>query len=207
MSANASVSFWIDRLKAGDAAAAQPLWNRYFEHLVRLAYQRLRGAPRAVADEEDVALSAFHSFCTAAEQGRFPQLNDRDDLWRLLVVITERKALNLVRDQTREKRGGGMVRQEPPADGSAPGLAEVPGPEPTPLFAALMAEECERLLEQLEDRTLRAIAVEKMEGFDNDEIAARHSVARRTVERKLGLIRRIWEQELPSRRAAPDGNA
>lgn len=190
MSDDASITFWIDKLKAGDQDAAQPLWNRYFQHLVSLAYQRLRGSPRAAADEEDVALSAFTSFCAAAKQGRFPVLNDRDDLWKLLVVITERKSLNLVRDQARLKRGGRVAAED------APILKEIPGREPTPLFAAQIAEECQRLFDQLDNDILRRIACDKMEGFTNQEIAARHTLALRTVERKLGLIRRIWEQNL-----------
>lgn len=187
---DASVTFWIDKLKSGDPDAAQPLWNRYFHHLVRLAYQRLRGAPRAAADEEDVALSAFKSFCLAAEKGRFPLLADRDDLWRLLIVITERKAGNLVRDQARLKRGGD-VGENLPLD-----AATIPSHEPTPLLAAQVAEEYERLLSRLESDTLQKIALDKMEGFCNEEIAVRHTLALRTVERKLGLIRRIWEQDL-----------
>ena len=51
-----SVTVWIASLKAGDADAAQKLWQRYFETLVRLARDRLRGASRTVADEEDAAL-------------------------------------------------------------------------------------------------------------------------------------------------------
>jgi DNA-directed RNA polymerase specialized sigma24 family protein len=196
MAENPSVSFWIDQLKAGDREAAQPLWNRYFQHLVRLAYQRLRTAPRAVSDEEDIALSAFNSFCRATEKGRFPVLNDRDDLWKLLVVITERKAANYLRDQGRLKRGAAARQQATHSE--EPGFADVPGREPTPLFAVEMAEQCERLLDQLQDGTLSKIAIDKMEGFTNDEIAARHDLALRTVERKLGLIRRIWEQQLDS---------
>jgi DNA-directed RNA polymerase specialized sigma24 family protein len=190
MADDPSITFWIDKLKAGDQKAAQPLWNRYFQHLVRLAYQRLRGSARAAADEEDVALSAFRSFCAAAEQGRFPVLSDRDDLWKLLVVITERKSLNLVRDQARLKRGGGLTAEDSPI------LANLVGGEPTPLFAAQMAEECQQLFDHLEDDILSKIAIDKMEGFTNQDIAARHGLALRTVERKLGLIRRIWEQQL-----------
>src|SRR5271165_6376539 len=63
-------------------------------------------------DLEDVALSAFASFCRGVEGGRFPQLADRDDLWRLLVTITARKALHLARDERNQKRGGGAVRDE-----------------------------------------------------------------------------------------------
>jgi hypothetical protein len=90
-----SVSLWIDRLKGGAGEAAQPLWERYFAHLVALARAKLRGAPRQAADEEDVALSAFDSFCRGVEQGRFPRLDDRDDLWQLLMLLTARKAINL----------------------------------------------------------------------------------------------------------------
>ena len=96
-----SVTRWLHELVAGDQAAAQELWNRYFQRLVGLARSKLRGAPRRAADEEDVALSAFDSFCRGAEQGRFPRLDDRDNLWRLLVVITERKACDLVQHEGR----------------------------------------------------------------------------------------------------------
>lgn len=194
-----SVSAWLDQLKAGEDSAAQPLWERYFARLVGLARKKLQGATRAAADEEDVALSAFKSFCRAVEAGRFPQLRDRDDLWRLLVTLTERKASNQVRDQRRLKRGGGKVLDEAAWAGnqagetSSPG--DVPGREPEPDFAALVAEECQRLLSLLGDDVLRALAVSKMEGWTNDEMAKRHALALRTVERKLGLIRKIWEAE------------
>jgi hypothetical protein len=72
MSTSGSVTHWLGLLKAGDHAAAQPLWERYFGRLVGLARARLRGARGHAADEEDVALSAFASFCKGAEQGRFP---------------------------------------------------------------------------------------------------------------------------------------
>src|SRR5262249_34422320 len=94
-------------LKAGDPAAAQPLWERYVGRLVRLARTRLRQTRGRAADEEDVALSAFASFCKGAEQGRFPRLDDRHDLWQLLLVLTARKAAGLVQRGARLKGGGG----------------------------------------------------------------------------------------------------
>src|SRR5262245_21852756 len=106
MSSTGTVSQWLDQLKAGDRAGVQKLWERYFRQLVGLARGKLAGAPRRAADEEDVALSAFDSFCRAAERGRFPRLEDRDDLWRLLAVLTERKAIGLRRREGRAKRGG-----------------------------------------------------------------------------------------------------
>jgi DNA-directed RNA polymerase specialized sigma24 family protein len=201
MASEASVSHWIERLKAGDSAAAQQLWQGYFQRLVALARGRLEGAPRRAADEEDVALSAFASFCRGVERGRFPQLEDREDLWKLLVVLTARKAAHLRRDERRHKRGGGAVRGESallPAggdSGATPALEQVLGQEPTPAFAAEVAEQCEYLLGLLGDGELRAIALWKMEGDTNEEVAARLGCALSTVERRLRLIRQTWEEE------------
>jgi len=189
MSPEGSITRWLGRLQAGDPAAVQPLWERYFHRLIGLARHRLRNAPRQVADEEDVALSAFDSFCRHAERGRFPDLLDRDSLWRLLVVVTARKAANLVRDEGRQKRGGAAPAGDPAE------LAQLLGREPDPAFAAQVAEECRRLLHLLADPQLEAIALWRMEGFGVDEIAARLDCAPRTVKRKLQLIRDLWEGE------------
>jgi DNA-directed RNA polymerase specialized sigma24 family protein len=203
MSSSGSVSIWIAELKAGDSLAAQRLWEGYFPRLVGLARKKLRAMPRRVADEEDVALSAFDSFCRGANQGRFPRITGRDDLWPLLVTITARKALQALRHQGRQKRGGGAVRGESAfqaAPGGAeeePGLEQVVGTEPTPEFAAQMAEECERLLGALTQGDLREIAVWKMEGYSNEEIAAKVGCVPRTIERKVALIRTLWEGLAP----------
>src|SRR3954470_11430236 len=75
-----SVTRLIGALVGEDTdAAAEQLWRRYFDQLVRLAQSRLRAAPRGAGDEEDVALSAFDSFCRGAVRGRFPRLGDRGD--------------------------------------------------------------------------------------------------------------------------------
>jgi DNA-directed RNA polymerase specialized sigma24 family protein len=194
-----SVTRWLDELKAGDPAAAEALWRRYFEALVRLAQQRLRRGPggAAVEDEEDAALSAFHSLCEGAARGRFDRLRDRDDLWRLLVVITARKVLDQVERRRRQKRGGGRVVEEaaldgPAPDGGAAGLDGLVAAGPTPEFAALIAEEIRTRLDQLGDDGLRQVALWRMEGYSNDDIAAKLGCVTRSVERKLNLIRRAW---------------
>jgi DNA-directed RNA polymerase specialized sigma24 family protein len=197
MSSSGSVTAWIDRLRAGDRAAAQPLWEGYFQRLVRLARKKLRGAPRGMADEEDVALSAFDSFCRGAEQGRFPQLSDRDDLWLLLLVITERKAIDLVNHEKAQKRGEGLVRHEGSVAGDSTAIFDkIAAPEPTPEHAAQVAEQCRRLLDALGDEMLRAVAMAKMEGYTNKEIAKRINRSVTAVERKLNRIRTIWKKEM-----------
>jgi RNA polymerase sigma factor (sigma-70 family) len=205
MSSFGSVTTWIEQLRAGNSAVAQRLWERYFPRLVGLARKRLQnmGVPRRAADEEDVALLAFDSFYRGVEQGRFPQLEDRDDLWALLVTITARKTIDLRQHERRQKRGGGNVGGESvldlllgSEDGEA-GIEQVVGADPTPELAAQLAEEFQRLLRKLPDEELRSIALAKLEGDTNAEIAARLGCAEPTVERRLSLTRAIWKEESP----------
>jgi len=194
------VTRWIEGLRQGDPKAFQAICDRYLPELQRAARQRLRGMVSRVADEEDVALSAMNSFLMAAERGRFPDLADREGLWRLLLEITIRKAIDLRRHESRQKRGGGKVRiplhQEGGSDESPmvpldQQLAKVLAPD----FAAMMVEQCERLLAKLNKDQYRSVAVAKMQGFTNKEIADQHDCSVRTIERQLDIIRRSWEDE------------
>jgi len=198
MSGKDSVSHWLGGLKAGRRDDVEQLWDRYFHRLVRLAGARLPSHARRAFDEEDVALSAFCSFCERAEQGQFPDLTDRDDLWRLLASITARKVIGAIRHQTRLKRGGGRVVGESALIGDeGEGMTQFLAAEPTPEDAAELADEFERLVAMLGDETLRRIALRKLEGYCSADIAAEIGTSARTVDRKLNLIRAIWDQEGP----------
>jgi len=200
MSSPGSITYWIDRLKSGDPAAVRKLWERYFHRLVGLARKKLQNTPRRAADEEDVAQSAFASFWRRAQQGQFPQLEDRNDLWHLLMVITVRKAINQAKSERRQKRGGAGLNMptlpDPVSAAEDATLEQIIGSEPTPEFAAQVAEECQRLLDSLGDPELRLIALWKMEGDTSAQIATKLRRVPRTIERRLQLIRKIWEQEI-----------
>ena len=200
VSPEGSVTRWLGLLRAGDSDAVQALWERYFPRLVGLARKRLQDAPCSAADEEDVALSAFDSFCRGAEAGRFPRLADRDSLWRILVVMTARKASHLVRDETRQKRGGrAVIRSEADAAaGAVPALEQLLSREPTPELAACMAEQYRGLLNALADEELEAVVISRMEGYTVEEIARKLGYAPRSIKRKLQLVRSLWEKELES---------
>jgi DNA-directed RNA polymerase specialized sigma24 family protein len=191
-----SITHWITEVKDGKSAAARDLWQRCFPRLVRLAREHMRGVPQGMADEEDVALSAMDSFCRAAQEGRLPDLAGRDDLWRILIQKTLHKATDLARHERRQRRGGGRLRSLEEAGVVSDHVAQVIGKEPTPEFAAIMAEECRRLLKHLQDPQLRALALAKMEGYANKEIARQLDCSVRTVERRLKLIRDEWKDEL-----------
>ena len=195
-----SVTHWIGTLQAGEMdEAARHLWGRYFERLAHLARLLLRSKARGPADEEDVALSVFNSFFDGVAAGAFPELGGRDDLWRLLVTITARKAANQVRREHQLKRGGGRVLGEVvlgSGDSDAGwAFAQVVGDEPSPEFAAMVAEEFRLRLEGLESDSLRQVALMRMEGYANEEIGARLDISLRSVERKLEAIRKRWQPE------------
>ncbi len=189
------VSRWIEGAKNGDEEAIRALWDRYHQHLVHFARRMLPRNRRRVADEEDVASSAFKSFFFAARSGRFPDLHDSEGLWKLLLKMTARKAVDLKRHEGRKRRRvlGESVLVSRRDDSPEDGLARVEGHEPTPEFAAMVTDECRHLLELLGDRELEQLALAKLEGLSNEEISQRHGCSLRTVERQLHLIRKKWE--------------
>ena len=199
MSTDASVTLWITQLKQGNSEAADALWQTYFPRLVDLARRKLQGAKRSVADEEDVAACVLKSLFMGAPNGRFPKMVDRESLWSLLCAITANKSVDMMRKENRAKRGGNGVdananvdstRQEVPLEG-------VTGQIDT-AFSALMSEQFETLIAKLDesdDPELIQIAIRKMMGDSSVEIAEDLRVSRRTVERKVETIRKIWETQ------------
>lgn len=197
-----TVTQWIGQLKKGDDQAAQKLWESYFQEMVEIARNKLRGVPRGIADEEDVALSAFHSFCLGAQKGRFTQITDRENLWPLLVAITSHKSVDFIRSENRQKRGGtgksGDIAARKKQTLDSVNFEAMIQKQPSPEFAVQLAEELEQLLALLDktgDSTLRQVALGKMQGETTTEIAQSLECARRTVERKLQLITRLWQED------------
>jgi DNA-directed RNA polymerase specialized sigma24 family protein len=186
----------IPGLLRGDRQAVTSLWERYYRPLVRLAEERLRNARCRAADAEDVAAEAFLSFCRqlarpdAAE--RFPDLDSRTHLWRLLACFTVREAFDF---RAKEERRGRTLRGDS-AVGEF-GFAQFPGREPPPEFSAAVHD----LLAQLDGPELRDLALRRMEGHTVEEVARLFGWSVSKVERKLGVIRATW------RARAADGSA
>lgn len=194
-----SITRLIADLESGDAEAARLVWDKYFHRLVGLARQSLGGRQWGGIDEEDVALSAMNSFFARHGEAGFPKMDSRDDLWRLLAVITRRKSLNVIRRERALRRGGGRRAN------LSVELLTVFSQAPTPDQAAEFLDEVRRLLNDVlgtKDPALRTIAAQKLEGADNVQIAKKLGVARRTIERKLELIRMLCERDVEERDAA-----
>lgn len=192
------VSAWISQLKEADPAAAEELWNRFGSQFLQLARRRLHG-DRRVRDEEDLAMSVFRSVCIGAADGRFDDLSDRDDLWRLAARITRNKAIDYARRDGAAKRGGGKVRGESVfvrSDGQSAGLDGFAELQHTPDVLVMMSEEIDRLLAALPDDVFREIARMKMLGHSTQEIGEAVELTTRSITRKLTIIRDTWEKEL-----------
>jgi RNA polymerase sigma factor (sigma-70 family) len=195
-----SVTDWIAVLKAeDDSLAAERLYQRYIHRLKALARAKLGATSRRTCDEEDIAIIALQSVFQGIREDRFHRLNDRDDLWQVLVMLVDRRVTDQIRRASRQKRGPGRelgesaLESREQSGSQIGGIGQVIDREPTPAFAAELLEESRRRLAELGDRSLQEIAIQKLKGYTNAEIAQGRGCTERTVERKLKLIRKIWE--------------
>ena len=193
----ASLITWYNKQVESESIALQRLWDTYFHRMVRLARRRLVGSKREIRDEEDIALSAFQSFCRGLRRGKFSEnfpdaTPDDDNLWPLLVALTLNKAVDEIRRQQRLKRGG----SERNADSAGELLDQLTGSEPDPQLVAVAEETMQRLMGLLDatgNEDLREIVVASFGGDSPQQIARRNGCTARTVQRKLKTARAIWE--------------
>lgn len=189
------LSAWYQSLREGGSRATHELWHMYFERMVRVARRKLVGAHRLEGDEEDIALSAFKSFCLGFQIGKFQQHGDPENLWPLLVTLTLNKAIDHVRRSKRLKRGGGGEGEG--TDAAISRWTELVSREPAPELQVAAEDSFQQLLDMLDataDPTLREILLRSISGESTSEIATHLDCTLRTVQRKLQTIRLIWEQ-------------
>ncbi|MCA9098235.1 MAG: hypothetical protein KDA36_07615 [Planctomycetaceae bacterium] len=193
MTISNSVTRWCSDLRDGDPVAAERIWKRFSARIVAMARTKLGDAPRQMSDEEDIANSAFASLFSGIQGSRFPELLNRDSLWRLLVVITVRKVYDQLEYQHRQKRD--VFRERDTAGGPEGDLLRwAISQEPTPEIAAQLTENVSVRLRTLPSDDLRQIALLKLEGYTNIEIAERLDRGLATIARKLSTIRAVWEE-------------
>ncbi|MBS0262363.1 MAG: hypothetical protein JSS02_10470 [Planctomycetes bacterium] len=196
-----SVTHWLNGLKAGEPEAATQIWNRYVEQLIREAERQLQRLPRRVVGGEDIAQEAFAAFFRGVELRRFSQLEDRHDLWQILVMLADRRAKDFIRRHLGQVRGQGQVRGDsvlqtgPEHPGSATaGFDTLAAPPIGPESAESLIRLIDHCFPELNDDGLRRIALDRAANYTVAEIAQRHSISQRSAERKLELICRIVKQ-------------
>ncbi len=200
MNSEHSVSQFIEGLRAGDELASQKIWERFYQQLLLQADRKLKGSPRKAMNEEDVVQKAFADFFAQVKLGRFPKLADRHDLWQVLAMLVDRRAKDQIKLQNTQKAGQGRVRTESVFQGSNSfasqnGLAQIRDNLPTPALAVEFLEVTERRLARLRNDEQRQVALLKLQGYSNREIADQIGSSERTIERCLQSIRKLWESE------------
>jgi DNA-directed RNA polymerase specialized sigma24 family protein len=145
----------------------------------RAVWQEKRGA----ADEEDAAERAFTKVCRGIESGQL-KLSSRIDLRKVLRSAAAREVITLLHRSKREaaKTGDEFLLEQVP-DAAMP--AEL---------LLLAFDACQRLLDLLENDTLRQIAIWKLAGHTNDAIGIQLGCSLATVERVLAHIRENWRR-------------
>lgn len=193
-----TITAHIVGMKEGDEESVRELWAHCFASVARIARNQMSGTARRMTDEEDVAASVFESLYFSTVQGKFPDLSNRESLWRLVVVMTRRKVADYVNREKAQKRGGGKVRGDSvgPPDSSGGAFDQFVSETPSPESVAMVEEETTRLLDLLPSEEHRQIALCRLEGNSVSETAEMLKLTVRTVERRLQQIRAIWAGEL-----------
>lgn len=186
-----SVSHWLRELKAGDSSAVAAIWQRYYERVVQFAEQKLKINPDRAVDGEDIAQIAMQRFCRNAVNGHYPDLDDREQLWDLLVVFT----LNRIRKHLRSSNA--LKRSAVEADvlefRRSQVFHDLRAPEAPTIMADMVQSWLDRL--NLEDPSgqLRQIAIWCMEEISGSEIARILKKRKSFVLQQIRLIRLLWE--------------
>lgn len=193
MSESNEISSLLHQIRdGGSESAIEKIWNNYHQKLLSVSKRKLTNLHSRVADEEDVALAAFGSFVRRLKRGDFAPSINRDEARKILITIAVRKALNLVRDSNRKCRRPenrlieGMHTQD----------RDITDRAATPDAEVMVADSVQHLLNSLDSDELREIAISKMAGYTNREIAEALNRSIATIERRLQLIRLRWQKEI-----------
>jgi len=184
----------LDAMQQGDDRAFDTFFQAYYEKLVRYAKKRVGNFPLRTFDEEDLALSAMHSLFNGIGENRY-EVESGVDLWKILVTITNCKWINLREKMDAQKRGGGNVRGDSIwiQKGENNLFHEQQDmKQELPDICVELLETTDRLFQQLKDDDTRKIARLLLEGYRIDDIAVELDCVRRTVERKIAQIRKVW---------------
>ena len=183
-----------------DQAFIEELWNQYYLKLKLAVAGRVSAIRRPVANESEIALSAFHSFVQRARAGQFPDMVDQDAMWRLLKTIAIRKANDTRKQLRAEKRGGnrttlGQADLSPDDDRYAGVDAVIANVDP-PSLDAEVSDLFNSLMAKLPDDRHRDAILLKLQGAPVVVIAECLETSTRTVQRLLKQIERRWQAEL-----------
>lgn len=183
-----------------DPAFVEQLWDAFYPRMKLAVLSRVRSIQRPVADESGIALSAFHSFIQHARNGKFPNLVDQDEMWRLVKRIAIRKTSDVRKNLLAQKRGGGaiVVGQSDFSDesGQLQGIDLASDPHGDPSESAEVADLLNTMLQRLPDDKHRDVILLKLQGASVVTIAECLGTTTRTIQRILKKIEQSWQSVL-----------
>jgi RNA polymerase sigma factor (sigma-70 family) len=191
---------FLHALETGEAWAFQQFWDEYYDGLVRYARKKIGAMPLRMLDEEDIAVSAMHSFFRGLTEKRFIAESNLE-FRKLLTTIIVRKLQKQRTKQFAKKRGSGQVRgesvfrQNHSDEPKGYGFETIPDNQERPDLCAEFCETTEKLFGMLQDQSTQQVAQLLLEGYSINEIAEQLGCVRRTVERKIERIRTLWGGE------------
>lgn len=198
MEMTSSVTDWITQLRNGHSSACDKLWPFYLQRLTAMISQKLEYSRTGVSDEEDVLIDTCEVCFRKIKEGVYPNVSSRHDLWRLLTKIATRKSIDQIR---RSRKGVDRLRTDATQTIHANNdsfeinhIDSFPGAEPTPEFAAMVADESRYRLSQLPDKMVDVVRL-RLQGFTLKEIAQKTNVSLPTVQRYLNFVRESWSQD------------
>lgn len=181
-----SITHWLYGLREGDNDSVGKLWNRWYK---RLCAKIAPGARRlSICDEDDIANGAFYDLCKSLKQNKHFEIDNRNELWRLLSVIALRKTRDWKKYDCAQKRGG-PDKSKLISTHRNPGV--VSGGE-FPDISAQFADEFRKLMSALGDHDLKRVVHLKLSGHNNNEIAQQLDCSLRTVQYMLKRVRDVW---------------
>jgi RNA polymerase sigma-70 factor (ECF subfamily) len=181
----------VDRCRMGDGEAARLLFARYVDRLVAVARRRLSQPLQGRVDPEDIVQSVFRTFFSRVQGGQF-QLDQQNDLCKLLMRITVNKTLRQVAYQKAAKRD--PSQEAHPEAGEREHVLQLLARDPAPEEAVAFLDQLEHFLGQLAPDDRRILEM-RMQGYSNEEICQELDTYDRKIRRVLERIRGQAEQE------------
>lgn len=180
--------------RGGDVEATEQLFFYFAERLSRLAQRYLspKLAPRV--DGGDVMQSALKSFLVRASAGQF-RIENSQDMWKLLVTITVRKARQQVRVHNAEIRA--VDREVPQPLAGEVSIVDQLTEEPSVAEAVACAEEIDRLVKDDPPEYARVLEL-RLADYSIREIADELRLTKGTIESILNVFKsrlaRRWNE-------------
>jgi RNA polymerase sigma factor (sigma-70 family) len=192
-----SITRAVEGLRCNDDSSTQLLWERFFAKLCDFAETKIYKRNRRHLEADEIATNAFMALVEGVRARRFEKVRNRDELWKMLVLIAARQTINAQKRIDRAKRGAGKVQGSLAfGEQGIESVVDFVKRDLAPDVAVQLQDLSDQLLLRLSNDELRAIALLRMAGFSNAEIAQKLQLSERTIERKLAAIRSCWAEYL-----------